>query len=76
MRTPPRRELERMRVKTTIEVDSNLIKDTMKKKGITQKQLAEQVGLCREGLNKMLNGNIPCTESRYKAICETLGIVC
>ena len=65
-----------MKVKTTVEVDSGLIKETMLKKGITQKQLAEQLGMCREGLNKMLNGNIPCTESRYKAICGALGIIC
>lgn len=65
-----------MRVKMTVEVDAGLIKDTMHKKGITQKQLAEQLGMCREGLNKMLNGNIVTTEARYKQICGALGIVC
>ncbi|WP_321437240.1 P63C domain-containing protein [uncultured Bacteroides sp.] len=50
----------------------NRIKDVLKEKGITQKELAEKIGMTEVGLSKAINGNT--TNSTVSKIAKALNV--
>jgi DNA-binding XRE family transcriptional regulator len=67
-------EKQHTRIKVTVEDISRLLHSLRKKKGMTQKAVADELGISQSNFSKMENGLLEPSAIQWMTFCQMMGI--